>query len=131
MTVYFEDFKEIVARLEDDSKESENYLDSLRLVDSSVSEFVSENQYYNTLYFQNEFLLRKILGDDLFDWVIWYLYEMPMMRDMGFGDDTKTNCTVNGVKYLVTGFDSFMDFAQHALCLPMRPNLSAHEQEEE
>lgn len=125
MTVYFEDFKDIVARLESDYKKSEEYLDSLRLLDCSLSEFVSENTYYNTLYFQNDFLLKKILTEELLDWVLWYLYEMPLM------ENEESNCSVNGVRYLVKDFDSFMDIARHGLCLPMKPNLSAHEDQED
>ena len=125
MTVYLEDFDEIVDRLESDRNKSEKYLDELRLLDSSLAEFVSENQYNNTQYFQTDFLLRKFLGEELYDWVIWYLYEMPLISE------TDYNCSVNGVRYLVTDFNSFMDFARHGLCLPMKPNLSANENEED
>jgi len=94
----------------------DEYSDSLRSVDSFLSEFVVENKYNNTLYFQNQFLLEKLLGEDLSSWVSWFLYEMPLLND----DDTP-NCSVDGVEYLVNDLTSFMDFARHGLLLPMKP----------
>lgn len=123
MTVYIEDFKEIVERLEKDHNKKETYLDTLRGVDWSITEFISENKYTETYYYQNKFLLHKFLGPELVDWIEWYLYEMPAVAD------GESNCSVNGVGYLVNDFDSFMHFAQHALCLQRKPGTLPEEEE--
>nr|QMP83169.1 MAG: hypothetical protein [Caudoviricetes sp.] len=116
MTIYLEDFREIVEKLEVDHIESEKYLDSLRKVDSGLSSFICETKYTDILYFQNQFILKKLLGEDLSEWVSWYIYELPLLDKY----DTP-NCSVNGVEYKVTDLDSFMDFAKHGLLLPMKP----------
>lgn len=123
MTVYFEDFKEIVERFEKDNNEQENYLDMLRDVDWALTDFICENKYTNRYYHQKQFLLDKFLGKELVDWLEWYLYEMPV------ADDRESNCSVNGVGYLVKDFDSFMHFAQHALCLQRKPGTLPEEEE--
>lgn len=125
MKVYFEDFKEIVQKLEDDRSESECYLDSVRNVDYSIAEFVSENKYTNIYYWQNRFILQKFLGKELFDWIEWYLYELPCFDTKG-----EPNCSIDGVRYFIKDFDSFMDFARHGLCLPMKPGTQPDENEE-
>ena len=114
--MYLEDFKEIVTNIENYHKESEEYLHSLRKVDTSLCDFINENKYTDSLYFQNQFLLTKLLGEDLYGWLTWYLYELPC-----FNDDSVPNCSVDGVEYTITDIHSFMDFAQHGLKLPMRP----------
>lgn len=115
--MYLEDFREIVQKLEEDHSEHELYLSSLREVDPALSEFICENKYTNVYYWQNRFLLHKLLGQELLGWVEWYLYELPLINV----DGDETNCSVNGVGYLVNDLESFMQFAQHALCLPMKP----------
>lgn len=122
MTVYFEDFKEIIERFEKDNNEQETYLDTLRDVDWALTDFICENKYTNLYYQQNKFLLDKFLGKELVDWLEWYLYEMPAV------DDRESNCSVNGVGYLVNDFDSFMHFAQHGLCLPRKPGTLPEEE---
>jgi hypothetical protein len=114
--MYLEDFRLIVSRLEEDNKKSEKYLESLREVDSGLSTFLCENKYTDILYFQNQFLLPKLLGNELYEWASWYLYELPC-----FYEDEVVNCSIDGVEYAVTDLDSFMDFAQHGLKLPMKP----------
>lgn len=114
--MYLEDFHEIVERLEEDHKKSKEYIDDLRKIDSSLSDFIVENKNIDIFYFQNEFLLKKLLGDELYEWVTWYLYDLPCLNQ----DDTP-NCSVDGVEYKVCDLESFMDFAKHGLLLPMRP----------
>ncbi len=114
--MYLEDFEEIVYKLETDYKESEEFLESLRKVDGFLCDFVNENVYSNNLYFQNQFLLKKLLGEDLYDWVSWYLYELPC-----FYEENVSNCSVEGVKYAVTDLQSFIKFAEHGLGLPRKP----------
>lgn len=123
MTVYFEDFKEIVSRLEKDFSEQENYLNSLRDVDFALSEFISENKYTNIWYWQNKFFLEKFLSKELVNWIEWYLYEMPSVTE-----SQESNCSVNGVGYLINDFDSFMRFAQHGLCLGRKPGTLPEEE---
>ena len=126
MTVYFEDFQTVVKKLEEDHTANESYLNSLRDVDFAITEFVSENQYTNRYYWQNRFLLELFLGEDLVEWIEWYLYELPMFHE----DETRqSNCTINNVNYLVTDFDSFMQFARHGLCLPMKPGTEVENEE--
>lgn len=126
MTVYFEDFKEIVEHLENDHILNESYLNSLREVDFAITEFISENQYTNRYYWQNRFLLDKFLGEDLLGWIEWYLYELPVFHKDEIGT---ANCSINYVNYLVTDFDSFMQFARHGLCLPMKPGTEVEDEE--
>lgn len=114
--MYLEDFREIVSKLEEDHKESEKYLESLRVIDSGLATFLCENKYTDILYFQNQFLLPKLLGNELYNWVTWYLYELPLLDD-----SEESNAWICDVGYKVSDLDSFMDFAQHGLLLPMRP----------
>jgi hypothetical protein len=114
--MYLEDFREIVSKLEQDHKESEKYLDSLRKIDSCLSSFICENKYTDILYFQSQFLLPKLLGNELYEWVTWYLYELPC-----FSEDDEPHAWIDDVGYVIKDLDSFMDFAQHGLKLPMRP----------
>lgn len=126
MTIYFEDFEYIVKRLEEDHITNESYLNSLREVDFAITEFISENQYTNRYYWQNRFLLEKFLGKELLEWIEWYLYELPIFRPEEIGT---ANCTINNVNYLVTDLESFMDFARHGLCLPMKPGTNIEDEE--
>lgn len=114
--MYIEDFSEIVSKLEEDYKNTEKYLDSLRKVDSSLCSFLSENKYADVLYFQNQFLLSKLLNNELYEWITWYLYERPC-----FSEDDVPNCSIDGVGYCITDIESFIDFARHGLKLPMKP----------
>lgn len=116
MTIYLEDFREIVTKLENDHKESEKYLDSLRKVDSCLSSFICENKYTDILYFQSQFLLPRLLGNELYEWVTWYLYELPCLQE-----DEEPHAWVDNVGYVIKDLDSFMDFAQHGLKLLMKP----------
>jgi hypothetical protein len=118
MTVYLEDFEEIVSKLEVDVQVRETFLNGLREVDSSCSEFICDNKYSNSLYFENDFLLEKLLGRELKDWVDWYLYDIRT-----FASDY--NATVNDVQYNVTDLKSFIDFAKHALQLPIKQLLES------
>jgi hypothetical protein len=113
--IYLEDFEEIVSNLEKRNVELDSYAESLRLVDSVLSQFIIENNYTNILYFQNTFLLEKLLGKDLKDWVDWYIYERPSIIS------DEPNIIVNDVGYNVTDLQSFMDFARHGLLLQMKP----------
>lgn len=121
MTVYLEDFGEIVSRMEEDNKNSDKYMDALREVDSSLCDFIFENKYTNILYFQNQFAMQKLLGEELYDWISWYFY------DRSFIEDDKPNAWVDEVGYVINDYLSFMEFAQHGLKLPMRPK---HENKE-
>lgn len=118
--IYLEDFREIVSRLDTDNQKQETYMDSLRRVDSSLLDVLLENKYVNSFVMQREFLLETLLGRDLKDWVDWYLYECLMVTEPG-----TPNAWVEEVGYSITDFESFMDFAQHGLKLPMKPrNIS-------
>ena len=114
--VYLEDLREIVCRLEADKQKMDNIMSSIREIDDSLSLFVFDNKYSNILATQIDFLLGKLLNQEILDWVNWYLYDVPC-----FHEGENPNCSVDGVEYVVTDLDSFVDFAKHALKLPMRP----------
>ncbi len=114
--IYLEDLRELVVKLEEDEKKTNEYLDGFRLSDSMIVDFILENRYSYMLQSQKDFVLRKYLGEELMEWVFWFIYDVPDLKD----SDTH-NATVNGVGYKITDIDSFMDFAQHGLCIPMRP----------
>ena len=65
--MYIEDFREIMTKIESDFRANEKYLNDLRLIDYSASEFVSENQYSNTYAIQCEYLQRMLFGEELYD----------------------------------------------------------------
>lgn len=94
MKIYLEDFKKIVQRLEEDHKKSDEYIDSLREVDSSLCDFIFENKYSNILHFQNTFALEMLLGDELFEWVSWYLYDRWLYSE----DNDKPNVWIYDVE---------------------------------
>lgn len=114
--IYLEDFRNIVSRLEDDDIKLNKYLDMLRNAETCIVDSVIENRYSNIISQQKDFLLECCLGSDLKNWVEWYLYERVL-------DPTPidSNAWVDGVGYTISNLDSFMDFAQHGLKLPMRP----------
>ena len=115
MTVYLEDFREVVEKMEQDNKSSDEYMDSLRNIDSILCDLIFENKYTNIIYCQGQYFAKKLLGDELYDWVSWYLY------DRSFCDDDKSNAWIYDVGYVINDLESFMDFAQHGLKLPMKP----------
>lgn len=114
--VYLEDLRELVEILHTNDKIADEYMRNLSNVDPVLGDVIIENKYTNILFFEKDFLLKKYLGDELFDYVMWFVYDKPNVRD-----SEEPNVVVNNVGYTVTGLDSFMDFAQHGLCIPMRP----------
>ena len=110
--MYIEDFKQIVTRLEKDFIESEKYLEELRSVDDSVFDMVVHNNYALIFGMQLDFLNLKLFGEELYEWVSWYLYDK--------GNNSK-DINYNGVKYTISDIDSFFLFAEQALNLPMKP----------
>jgi hypothetical protein len=116
--MYIEDFKDIMTKIESDFRSNEQFLKDLRLVDYSASEFVSENQYSNTYACQCDYLQRMLFGEELFEWVSWYLYE----KDLVNAHSSEPNVELeNGVKYQITHLNSFVDFVQQELGLKQRP----------
>ena len=73
---------------------------------------VVENKYVFIYGMQSDFLQQNLFGEELYEWVCWYLYEK--------GSGSK-DILYNGVIYNVTDLDSFFLFAEQALSLPMKP----------
>lgn len=113
--MYLEDFKDIVTRLENDIIINNKYFDELSKFRLDLTSLICENEYINTVEHQNEYLQKFIFGEELYDWVYWYLYDRK-----GWGID-EYKVEYDGVKYLVQDIDSFVDFAKHALGLKMKP----------
>lgn len=115
--MYLEDFKDIVTRLEQDININNKYLDEISKFPLDLTSLICENEYINTVEFQNEYLQRFIFGEELYDWVSWYLYDRK-----GWGrENDEYIVDYDGVKYLVQDIDSFVDFTKHALGLKMKP----------
>lgn len=115
MTVYLEDFREVVTRLKSDHDKIEKYSDDMYKLDSSLASFVTENTLTDTYYFQTQFVLDIFLGKELREWVDWFLYEMPC-----FAKEGESNCSIDGVEYTVTDIESFMHMVEHGLKLPKK-----------
>ena len=127
IAMYIEDFKEIVSRLESDFKTGEKYLNDLRVVDYNASEFVTENQYSNIHAIQCEYLQKALFGEELYDWVGWYLYEKDLVNTYSSEPNVELR---NGVKYQITHLNSFVDFVQQELGLKQRPIGTGNENKE-
>lgn len=125
--MYIEDFREIMTKIESDFRANEKYLNDLRLIDYSASEFVSENQYSNTYAIQCEYLQRMLFGEELYDWVSWYLYEKDLVNTYSSEPNVELR---NGVKYQITHLNSFVDFVQQELGLKQRPIGTGNENKE-
>jgi hypothetical protein len=113
--MYIEDFKDIVSRIETDMKNETKYLDEISKFPLDLTEIICDNEYINIVQHQNEYLQRIIFGEELYDWVYWYLYDRK-----GWGRD-EYKVEYDGVKYVISDIDSFVDFANHALGLKMKP----------
>lgn len=113
--IYLEDLQELVTKLVEDEKKVNEYLDSFRMTDYVIIDFIIENKYSSIISLQKDFVLTKYLGEELLEWVYWFVYDRP------FHTPEAPNVFINGVGYTVTDIDSFMDFARHGLCIPMRP----------
>lgn len=111
--MYIEDFKEILERFEKDDLNSEKYLDSVYQVDPSLCEFITNNEYSKINVKQNWFLIHKLFKnhDDLYEWMMWYLYDKSSMVDV---------IERNGVHYEIRDIDSFMVFVQQEFNLKIR-----------
>lgn len=125
--MYIEDFREIMTKIESDFRANEKYLNDLRLVDYSASEFVSENQYSNTYAIQCEYLQRMLFGEELYEWVCWYLYDKDLVNTYSSEPNVELR---NGVKYQITHLNSFVDFVQQELGLKQRPIGTGNENKE-
>jgi hypothetical protein len=125
--MYIEDFREIMTRLESDHKSGEKYLDGLRVVDYSVSEFVTENQYSIIHALQCDYLQRVLFGEELYEWVCWYLYDKDFVNSHSSEPNVELK---NGVKYQITHLNSFVDFVQQELGLKQRPIGTGNENKE-
>jgi hypothetical protein len=113
--MYLEDFKNIVTRLETDWINNSKYLDDISKCGLDVVPIIIDNKYINTTELQNEYLQKFIFGEELYDWVNWYLYDRNLLNT------DEENVNYDGVNYLISDIDSFVDFAKHALSLKMKP----------
>ena len=113
--MYSEDFRELITRLELDEKECNSYLNSIEPLDPVLAEFILENKYSTTHSLQKDYMARFFLGEELYDWVCWYLYDRS---------DNNAEVSHNGVIYSVTDIDSFMVFVEQALGLKKKPRQS-------
>ena len=111
-----EDLEEIVSRLVSDNIKINSYISSLRNVDTAISDVIIDNKYSNIIGMQFDFVLEKFLGRELYEWVMWYVYELPVTKG-----SEEPNAWVNDVAYTITDIESFMNFAQHGLKVPMLP----------
>lgn len=111
-----EDLEEIVSRLVSDNIKINSYISSLRNVDTAISDVIIDNKYSNIIGMQFDFVLEKFLGRELYEWVMWYVYELPVTKQ-----SEEPNAWVNDVAYTITDIESFMNFAQHGLKVPMLP----------
>jgi len=114
--MYIEDFKDIVTRLQQDININNKYFDELSKIRLDLTSLICDNEYINIVQHQNEYLQKIIFGEELYDWVSWYLYDRK-----GWGRENEYIVEYDGVKYIITDIDSFVDFAKQALGLKMKP----------
>ena len=110
MVKYFEDVKEVFESIEQLHVNTTNYLNSLDVVEHKLSEFLIENKFNGCIVNHMEFVQKKLLGDELYDLIQWYIYDRPDVDDSI--KDTHYNIETKGVKYLITDMKSLLDYVK-------------------
>lgn len=96
--------REIVSFFIKDAQYQLDYLNKLRSIDVSLTESF-DNGYYNSLIQCNNVLLKKLLGENIYEDVMWFLYSRPQEKN---GDEIRV--TNPEKSYIITDLDSFMDY---------------------
>lgn len=117
MTMYLEDFKEIVENLMIGKQDRSDYIDKINQTDRCLSDFIYDNQYVNSVAVENDFLIRKLFGEELTEDVFWFLYDWKPGYDI----------TVNEVTYNINDLESYIDYVNNVYKLPMRPKIIKEE----
>lgn len=110
--MYLEDFRDIVAKLKEGKEFRSNYVNSLYEADCSLSDYVVENKYVNSVCMENDLLISKLFGTELAEDVFWYLYDCKQGSKIVFDD----------VTYEITDFKSYIDYVNNVYKLPMKPS---------
>lgn len=121
--IYLEDLREIIERLEQDLKKSNDIRSNLETIDPALASWSSENIAYDVIYHQADYLLLKCLGLELYDWVIWYLYDNRFFLAYDTERDVERdhNVTIDDINYLVTDLESFLYMVEHGLKVSKKP----------
>lgn len=115
MTLYVEDFISIIERIESDIKQSDEYVAQLEKIEPVLGHFLQENKISTIQYFQNQFVLDTLIGEELREWMDWYLYERFLINHGPLEIESD-----DGKKFTITDLASFADFAHRGLNLPHR-----------
>ena len=109
--MYLEDFREIIETIKLHKETRDNYLEKLRSVDGYLSDFIFENVYSNSIGMENDFLIKKIFGEQFSEEVFWFLYDWKP----GYCIEA------NNVTYKIADIDSYIDYINNVYKLPMKP----------
>jgi hypothetical protein len=76
-----EQFRELVERLQEDNDNLRDYFNNLNNVDSSMPAFLLENYPYNVSQNLIHFILNEYLGEYVFNYVKWFIYDKELYLD--------------------------------------------------
>ena len=111
--MYLEDFREIVEKMVATHEAKTHYTNKLREVDLILGDFVIENRYTNLIEMENEYLLRKLLGENLCEDVFWFIYDWKPGYEVG----------IDNVTYKIEDINSYMSYINNVYKLPMKPKI--------
>lgn len=111
--MYLEDFREIVENVVSFKTIRDSYTDNLREEDSTLCDFVIENRYNESVFRENDYLLQKLLGIQLYEDLMWYIYDWKPGYDV----------VVENVTYTIIDINSYMNYINNVYKLPMKPKI--------
>lgn len=106
MKISFDEFKQTVTKYYDLKCKNEEYMDSIPY---DIRQFVYDNTYNTNTQKQVEMLLEKLLGVDLYESFMWFLYDAPLKSKE---DGGSSNVSVDGREYYIYNMDTFVDYVK-------------------
>lgn len=96
------DFSELVHTLVKNNKEREDYFDSLPV---DLACFFGDNVLINSVLMDNAFILRKYLGESLYEELAWFLYEWKEQDP-----EYHTITLSNGKEFIISNTQEFIEY---------------------
>lgn len=106
MKISFEEFEQIVTEYYDLKVKNEEYMSSIPY---DIRQFVYDNTYNTNTQRQVELLLEILLGNDLYECFMWFLYDAPLKNKEDGGEP---NVISDGRRYYVHDIDSFLNYVK-------------------
>lgn len=106
MKISYDEFEEVVREYYDLKCKNEVYMDSIPY---DIRQFVYDNTYNTNTQKQAEALLKKLLGTDLFECFMWFLYDAPLKSKE---EDATSNASVDDREYYIHNIDTFLEYVK-------------------